>query len=268
MNFIDVENKEKYFIQPFIEGERLIINVKFIDNEVHVKAINKKNKQVKLLKRIENEIINLYKNSKFYQYEIILKGFLVLDKKKKNIIFYDLMLKNEYDLKTQSKRYNIRLENLNIRFLKIGTKYVKSIFSFPYNEKNLEHIINQFIKSNKINSLVFHKDIPYKYDDEIIVEDVCTSYDGKIIDCIIGTTIKRINNEETNEIESEEEIPCINYLKCLVNEEEVVIPLDNFLDSERIDMFQNFDKIKDSECQIKSYNILNKNGFFIVKVKF
>jgi hypothetical protein len=268
MKFNDVDDKERYFIQPFIEGNELIINISSKNNNCEIKAINKNGKSIKLLKRIENELISLYNSSNFKGFEIILKGFITLTKKKKTLMLYDLLLKNEYDMKVQSKKYNIRLENLNIRFLKIGSKNIKSIFTFKYNERNIDHIINQFIKSNLINGLVFHKDVPYNYeDDEIIVENVCVMHEGIVIDCVVGTTLKKTIDEETQETTHQEEVPCIHFIKCLVNNEELTIPLDNYLENEKIDMFNNFSDLKNKKCWVKYYNILNKSGYFIVKIE-
>lgn len=268
MIFNDIDDKEKYFIQPFINGNELTINISVKNNVCEVKAFNKNGKTIKLLKKIENELINSYNSSNFKGFEIILKGFITLTKKKKILMLYDLLLKNEYDLKTQSKKYNIRLENLNIRFLKIGLKNIKSIFTFKYSEKNIDHIINQFIKSNLIDGLVFHKDIPYKYDDnEIIIENVCTLYEGKVVDCVVGTTLKKITDEETQEVISQEEIPCIHFIKCLINNKELTIPLDNYLENEKIEMFNNFSNMKNKKCYLKYYHILNKSGYFIVKIE-
>ena len=76
MIFNDIEDKEKYFIQPFIDGNELTINISIKNNVCEVKAFNKNGKTIKLLKRIENEIINSYNSSNFKGFEIILKGFI------------------------------------------------------------------------------------------------------------------------------------------------------------------------------------------------
>lgn len=265
MKFNDVENKEKYFMQPYVDSNPLLINILMHNKICEVKAFNKKNKQIKLLKKIENELISLYRSSNFYGFEIFLKGFITLTKKRKQLMVYDILLKNEYDLKSQSKRYSTRLENLNIRFLKIKTKHVKSIFTFKFNEKNLDHIIKQFIKTNLIDGIVFHKDIPYKYEeDEVIIENVCKEYEGIIVDSIVGTVVKQTVNEETNTVEKYEEVPCVHFLKCKIDEDIIDISLDNFLDNEKIKIFNNFDSIKNTKCKIKYFNILEKSGYFIV----
>jgi hypothetical protein len=268
MRFKEVENKEKYFIQPLIKGNEILINISTLNKEVVVKGFNKKNKSIKILKRIENELVSLYKESNYFGFEIYLKGFITITKKRKSLLLFDILLKNEYEGYSQSKKYVIRLENLNIRFLKVGSKNIKSVFTFKYNEKNLEHIINQFIKSNLIDGLVFHKDIPYNYcDDEIIEEIICEEFEGVVNDGIVGTFLKKEVDEETNKIIKTEEIPCMHFIKVQSNDEIISIPLDNFLDKEKAEMFTNFQSLIGKKCIFKKYSILDKNGYFIVNIE-
>lgn len=266
--FETIENKEKYFIQPYINGEKVIIKIFFENNHILIKQFNKNNKEIYLLKNIKNELIGCYKFSKFAGYNIILKGFIVRNYKKiKSLILYDIMTADEYEGNVQSKKYETRLENLNIRFLLTKMKRIKSIFSYRYTESNLQILFDQFVKRNTLDGYVFHKNIPYKYDeDEIIIENnICKYFSCNINDFIVGTTTKQNIDEENNKIESSEQVPCILGLKINFNGEELIINLNNLLESEKIKFFNETETLIQKKCLIKEYNFLGKHEFIFVK---
>lgn len=266
--FEKIEDKEKYFIQPFIDGEKVLIKINFENNIIHVKQFNKNNKETYILKKIKDELTGCYKFSKFSGYNIILKGFIVRNYKKvKSLLLYDIMTADEYEGRVQSKKYEVRLENLNIRFLLSKMKRIKSIFSYKFTDTNLRILFNQFIKQNTLDGYVFHKNIPYKYDDnEVIIENnICTYYSLDIEDVIIGTTIKQKIDEKNNKIESTEAVPCLLGIKVKIDNELVEINFDNILDSEKIKYFNEINDIKQMKCVIKKYDFLDICCFIFVK---
>ena len=266
--FEQIEDKEKYFIQPYIDGEKVLIKINFENNQIFIKQFNKNGKEIYLLKNIKNELTGCYKFSKFACYNIVLKGFIVRNYKKiKSLILYDIMTADEYERKVQSKKYEIRLENLNIRFLLTKMKRIKSIFSYRYTESNLQIMFDQFIKRNTLDGCVFHKNIPYKYDDnEVIIENnICKYHSLKINDVIIGSTIKQKIDEENNKIESSEMVPCISSIKVSIDNNDVNLNLDNILDSEKIKYFNEIDIIKQKKCIVKEYNFLGVKSYIFVK---
>lgn len=265
--FEQIEDKEKYLIQPYIEGEKVLIKISCDDDVVNIKQFNKNNRKIHMLKRIENELTSFYKNSKFFKYNIILKGFIVRNYKNlKTLILYDIMTLDEYELKVQSKKYSTRLENLNIRFLTSTSKNIRSIFSYQYNEHNLKIVYDQFVKNNVMNGYVFRKNIPYKYDDnEVIIENVCNEQKSSIIDFVIGTTLKQENDEENNNIKSSEQIPCVQEIKIMSDDGELSIKLDNVLDSEKVKYFNEIDEIRKKNCIYKEYKFLDHHDFIFVK---
>ena len=268
--FENINDKEKYLIQPYIDGEKVKIKVLYNNGLFDVKQYNKNDKEIYIVKKIKDEILKCYKSSKFKGYDIILKGFIVKNyKNKKSLILYDIMTIDEYKLNVQSKRYSIRLENLNIRFLSPKLKNIKSIFYHNYSENNLSIIYNQFIKKNVIDGYVFHKNVPYKYEDnEIIIENnICKLYETNVIDFIFGTSIKQKIDEEKNKIEIVESIPCLAGVKIKHNDEEIVINLDNILDSEKIKYFNEINELKNKRIQFKEYNFLNEHDFIFINFK-
>lgn len=268
--FENINDKEKYLIQPYIDGEKVKIKVLYNNGLFDIKQYNKNDKEIYIVKKIKDEILKCYKSSKFKGYDIILKGFIVKNyKNKKSLILYDIMTIDEYKLNVQSKRYSIRLENLNIRFLSPKLKNIKSIFYHNYSENNLSIIYNQFIKKNVIDGYVFHKNVPYKYEDnEIIIENnICKLYETNVIDFIFGTSIKQKIDEEKNKIETVESIPCLASVKIKHNDEEIIINLDNILDSEKIKYFNEINELKNKKIQFKEYNFLNEHDFIFINFK-
>lgn len=267
--FEEVEDKEKYFIQPYVDGEYCLINISFVANNVKIKSFDKNGKRIKLLNPIKKQLRKSYESSKYNKYEIYLKGFLVNDAKNKtSLMIYDILLKDEYDGRIQSKRYQIRYENLVFRFLNLKCKDIRLIFSYNYTDGNLDAIIKQFIETNKLEKIVFRKNIPYKYEDnDIFIEDIWTDYSGKIIGYEDGTVIHREYNDK-QEVVSETPVSCIKSFKILNdNNETVDVSIDNFIDSEKTHYYETINEWMNHECNYRQYKILNKTGFVFVNTK-
>ena len=97
--FENINDKEKYLIQPYIDGEKVKIKVLYNNGLFDIKQYNKNDKEIYIAKKIKDEILKCYKSSKFKGYDIILKGFIVKNhKNKKSLILYDIMTIDEYKL--------------------------------------------------------------------------------------------------------------------------------------------------------------------------
>lgn len=263
--FETIEDKERYFIQPYINGEYCLIRIFKSDKGTIIKASNKVGTKIKLLTKIKKQLKRSYETSRYFNYDIVLKGFLVNDTKNiTSLVIYDLLLIDEYEQKNQSKRYYIRYENLILRFLTLKSKDVKLIFTYNYSESNLDAVINQFIKTNKLEKLVFRKDSPYKYD-SIIIEDIWTDYVGKIIGYEEGVVIKKEFNDK-QEVISETPITCIKSFKILYNNEIINISIENLIDSEKIKYYETINEWINQECNFRQYKILNKSGYIFCNI--
>ena len=144
--FETIEDKEKYYMQPYINGEKVVLTISSLNGVVKIVCINDAGKTVKLDNKIKKELRKCYESSRFNGFNIVINGFLTIDKK--NITYlmcYDLFLKDEYEGKMQSKKLSIRYENLNIRFLNQKLKLVRTIFNHEYSDQNLDVFIKMFI---------------------------------------------------------------------------------------------------------------------------
>lgn len=267
-----IEDKEKYFIQPFISGMKCNVYCeRNINGKTLIKANNKNNNRIKLPSNIKKQIKQSYESSSYNGYKIVLKCFLINNKENKtSLIVYDLLLLDEYTGKIQSKKYNIRYENLILRFLTTKTPDVNVIFSYKLNDFNLNIVIDKFILTNKIQKLIFRKNLPYKFEDnDIIIENVVTQHDGKIIDYELGTIISRTFNQESGEVETETEIPCINSFTIFNSDlgKTEIVSIKNLNDSDRISYYDNINNLLNTDCTYGSYSILNNCGNVFLNFK-
>ena len=267
-----IENKEKYFIQPFIEGLKCIIKCeKNSKNAVNIKAYDENNKRINLTSHINKQLKDSYKNSLYFGNNIILKAFLVNNEENKtSLLIYDILLDCEFNNIKQSKRYSIRYENLIFRFLTNKTKNINVVFSHQINDINLNMFIDKFIVTNRLKSIVFRKNVPYNFEDnDVIIANVVEHHDGKVIGYSEGTIIQRTFNEESGEVETEMEIPCIDSFDILDHKsnEIINISIKNLNDSIKRDYYININDLINKECVYGSYKILDKFGNMFVDFK-
>ena len=90
---------------------------------------------------------------------------------------------------------------------------------------------------------------------------------ANVIDFIFGTSIKQKIDEEKNKIEIVESIPCLAGVKIKHNDKDVIINLDNILDSEKIKYFNEINELKNKKIQFKEYNFLNEHDFIFINFK-
>ena len=108
MIFENENEKERYFLQPFVEGKQC--KIFFDTNEngvVSLKAFDDSDRKFKIENSIKKELVNFYKSSKFFGFSTVVLGVLSVNKKNvTNLILNDIFLKDEYDGKVQSRRYD------------------------------------------------------------------------------------------------------------------------------------------------------------------
>ena len=130
-----------------------------------VEWYNNNLKRITGYKRIESSLKKIYSNSKFNGYEITIIGFLTINKKRRSLVIFDLLLQDEISKKIQSKKYSIRLDNIRNRFIDFkNNKLVLSVFAQKCSSNELDNITLKMIESNSWDGLIFYKDKPYNYD--------------------------------------------------------------------------------------------------------
>ena len=269
MMFAEIEDKEKYFIQPYISGKHLTILIYMLNNMCFLRAFDDNDTKTKLLKQIAKELKKAYAGSKYNTAAIVLKGFLVLDKKnRESLILYDIFTKEEYSEKMQSKKYEVRLENLNFRFLTNKLKSVKSIFSHSFSEQSLKLFIELFVKNCKTEKIVYKKNCPRHYFDEneIVIDDIWTNRHGEIVGVVPAEAVKREVDDNQN-IVSETPYKYAKSFNFKDSEtgEVVEVELSNFTDAEKVEILEKADNFLHKSFDFKQFKILENNGYVFLK---
>ena len=257
--FCKIEDKEKYFIQPFIEGKKVVIHVNPKASIVEVACLER------IENKIKKEIRKAYQSSRFYGYPIVLVGYLTIDKKNVTILYLDdIFLKAEYSGLTQSKRYSLRSENLNSRFMLMKPELVKQVPTRRFSEQNLDAFIHLFVETNLTSKIVYRKDIPLGYEeDEVIIDDIWETLSGKVIDMEKEVGVDRKFDENQNVVEGES----YEYASSLIVKSDsfdapIKVPLVGLQDSDKVELCNASDTIGKS-CRFKKYTILDKCGFIL-----
>ena len=252
--FQDIIDKEKYLIQPFVTGEEIEIEMFLEGASVKAKAVSASTRsKVKLGQKMLKDLKESYTSSKFKGYRVCLSGVLhVNEKNVTSLVLNDIMLKNEKTLGRCSKRYSIRYENLVFRFLSLKSKNVTAVFSQQFSENSLNMFIKQFIETNKTDYALFVKD-SVSADKDIVKDPVWTYQRMKVVGYEEGTAVIRKLNEK-DEVEPEEELPCIDTLIVQKDSSERKIKLSNIPDAMKAQML--------ADLKSDSKSVIGKTCFF------
>ncbi len=267
MTFEEIEDKERYFIQPYVEGAYCRINIIEKGKVVSITAVNEDGEKVNLDNKIKKELSKTYRTSKFFRFPTVLEGVISVDKQNRYyLILFDIMTEDEFEGKSQSKRYDIRYQNLVFRFLSKMNKYVKALFTHPYNDISINLVIEQFIKTDSLNKIMFRKNIPKGYEENEFIEyKIWTEFRGKILGYEVGHDVKKEFDEKQNLVS---ETP-FEYLKAfkVFNEKEnetILVKLTNFTEAQKVNMLKCADDFINKKLKFKKYNFLNNVGYIFV----
>ena len=255
-----------YFIQPYVEGKRCTIFISKTANVVSIKA-QTGGKRCKLPTPIKKELKASYEGSKYNGFSIVLDGSLVVDKSNKtNLILFDILLKDEYDGKLQSRNYETRHENLTARFIKQRSKLIKPVFSAELDDKNLDFFISVFVNTDTISSVMFRKNKPYKADDEFSVIHLWTELTGSVVGYVKDTAVKKEFDENQN-VKSETQY---DYLKTVVvsyEGKDIDIDLVNYSEKDRVELLSKAKDLLGTECKFKRWDLQEKHGYLLTDLK-
>ena len=256
-------------MQPCVYGEHRSICVLSKNGVTSILAFDKDKHKVKLDKHVKKELLRLYEDSKFKGYDIVLLGDETTTKDNIPILVLDdILLKNEYERMMPSKKYATRYENLVLRFLNNKTSRIRIVASYQFNESNLDVFINQFVKTNTIDKITYHKNVPLDYcDDEIISESIWETEEGKIVGYDVGTGSKKEFDEQQN-LTSETPYDYLKSLKIVSSDGINVlnIELSNYNENDKINMLYSVNDYMQKKCIIKKYSILDKTGYLFDRV--
>lgn len=264
----ELENKEKYLLQPFVTGERVEIEIFLEKASPKAKAVlASSKKKVKLSQKILKDLKESYVSSKFKGYPICLLGILhTNDANVTSLVLTDIMLKQEKLAGSCSKRYSVRYENLVFRFLALKSKNVSAIFSQPFSSYSLGMFIRQFVETNKTDYAVMVKD-SVAVEKEEAKEALWTYHRMKVVGYEEGRVkIRRVQeNEDKNPEEApEEELSCIDALVVQKDNVEKKIKLNNIPDAMKAQMLADlsFDRssVIGKTCFFGEWKLLGKSG--------
>lgn len=230
-----------YFILPYY-NENSLIYITIKNNEI--KWFNNNLKSISPYKRINKSLIYFYNESRFKGYEICIIGFLNKIQNFHSLAVFDLLLKDEFEGKIQSKKYSIRYDNIKYRFLTNIPKNIKNVYAV-FGQKFEESVFNSSIinciKSNIWEGFSLYKDKPYCYDDQ---------YD------LIINKVWEINTSKINDIKfSTDEKNKLILNSIIIKENNVEIPITLGLEKIKIETINDINELKDKNIMYKTCNI-------------
>jgi len=216
--------------------------------------------------RIKKDLKKCYEESRFNGFPIVLKGFFVVDKKnEESLILYDIFLKDEYEDKIQSKKYELRFENLNARFISQKVKSIKSLFSHKFTPFNLNVFIKLFVKTLQTEKIVYRKNTPRnRSENEVVIDSIWEDLEGKVVGAIKGESVKKEFDEKQN-LTTETPFEFLKSFNVKLNDEIVEIELDRLSENERVEMLTTSDSYIGKRCKFKKYEIVGNAGFVFEK---
>lgn len=256
----------KYLIQPFIGGRPVKVAISQSGGVVSVRVSGEGGKKEKIGGRIRKDLAMCYGASRFRGHPVVLSGFLTLDRRGvMRLVLNDILLKDEYDGKAQSRRYSVRLENLNARFLSPKAKSLRSVFSSEASGAGVDMFVKAFVQTQLTDKVVFRRDSPKGVcENEVVIEDIWTRVEGEIVGFAEGEAVKGKPGEGQEAAEGEP----FRYLKSFsvkVGGEEVTVELSGMLDSDKAEMLAHADGFIGRKCELRRYSVLGREGYVFVK---
>ena len=234
-------NYSDYFILPYYNENTLTyITIKNDD----IKWFNNNLKLISPYKRINKSLIRFYNDSKFKGYEICVIGFINKIQNFHSLAIFDLLLKDEFEGKIQSKKYSIRYDNIKNRFLVNIPKSIKNVYAV-FGQKFDEAVFNSSviscIKSNIWEGFSLYKDKPYCYDNsfDLITNKAWEIFENKIKEVKFST-------DKDNKL-------ILNSI--IIENENKEIPITLGLEKIKIENLDDINNLKDKNILYKTCNI-------------
>lgn len=187
----DPEKKEKYHLENYhiqhkLNGLRLVTIITFESDNIEIKSYSRKGKEFTTCQKINDELLQYYKTSKYFGQNIVFDGEVciidengkedwnraVSEAKRKDYtmahpryMIFDFLTLDEFSGVKQSPIYSVRLHNLMHNFF--GDKqekfnYLNIIFSTPYTEERFDRLCKEYVITDKWEGLIFRKNCVYR----------------------------------------------------------------------------------------------------------
>lgn len=270
---------ENYFIQRKLNGVRLVTTIEYdaVTDTTTIKSYSRKGKEFTTCGKINEEILEFYKASKFYKTNIVLDGEacvtdfdgkedwnkIVSEIKRKNhtiqspkYIIFDLLTLDEFSGLTESKNYGTRLKLLTKYFfgaLDKKAEYLSCVFSVPYSIENFDRLEKEFVISDKWEGFIFRADKAFKAGRSTDLLKYKLFKDAEYIVVDVENTVKpMLVNEKMVDT------PCVGALKIKLENGSICGVGTGLTDAQRIEWYNNPELIIGKQIQVK-YKELTKN---------
>jgi DNA ligase-1 len=182
-------NLDKYCIQRKCNGLRLITIITHDKNtgKTDIRSYSRKGKEFTTCGNINNELLEYYKQSKYYGQNLVFDGEVciidgagkedwnraVSEAKKKNhtmanprYTIFDFLTLDEFSGVSVSRDYTFRRDQMIRNFFGLSMekfKYLNIIFATPYTKEKRDILIRDFVETEKWEGLIFRRiDVPYR----------------------------------------------------------------------------------------------------------
>jgi DNA ligase-1 len=178
---------ENYIIEPKFNGLRLITIITYNDGNIEIKSYSRKGKEFTTCKNINDELLEYYKQSKYFGKNIVFDGEVciidpdgkenwnraVSEAKKKNYtmvnpkyFIFDFLSLDEFSGITQSRNYSFRRDQMFRNFFGLDSmkkfKYLNITFATQYSQEKFDRLCKDYVETDLWEGLILRKDVSYK----------------------------------------------------------------------------------------------------------
>jgi DNA ligase-1 len=178
---------ENYIIEPKFNGLRLITIITYNDGNIEIKSYSRKGKEFTTCKNINDELLEYYKQSKYFGKDIVFDGEVciidpdgkenwnraVSEAKKKNYtmvnpkyFIFDFLSLDEFSGITVSRNYSFRRDQMFRNFFGLDSmkkfKYLNITFATQYSQEKFDKLCKEYVETDLWEGLILRKDVSYK----------------------------------------------------------------------------------------------------------
>lgn len=276
---------ENYQIQRKCNGLRLVTIINGENGNIDIKNYSRKGKEFTTCKKINDELLEVYKNSKYVGQNIVLDGEVciiddndkedwnraVSEAKRKDYTMvnprytiFDFLTLNQFAGLEQSPIYSVRLHNLTHNFFGFNQQkynHLNIIFSTPYTKERLDRLCKEYVLTDKWEGLIYRKDAIYKSGRSIdlIKYKLFKDAEYKVLD--VQFTEKQMLVDGIMK-----SIPCVGAVKINHNGNDVYVG-SGLSDQQRLDWYKDPSLIIGKQIQVK-YKEETKNQDGTISLQF
>lgn len=276
---------ENYRIQRKCNGLRLVTIITCENGNVEIKNYSRKGKEFTTCKKINDELMDVYKNSKYFGQNIVFDGEVciidendkedwnraVSEAKRKDYTMnnprytiFDFLTLNQFTGLEQSPVYDVRIHNLTYNFFGFKQKkfqHLNIVFSVPYTKERFDRLCKEYVITDKWEGLIYRKNTIYKAgrSTDLIKFKLFRDAEYRVLD--VQYTEKQMLVDGIMK-----QIKCVGALKIMHKNNEVYVG-SGLSDQQRLDWYKNPSEIIGKQIQVK-YKEETKNQDGTISLQF